>query len=871
MPSKMTLQFVSVLLFLLSIWTATTTRASDFLIFKEGKPAASILLPDNATDDLRMAVEVFRESLREGYSVELPLTQEGDGLNHIQLILEHRTPLTEDHTVVTFPSSQVMRITGGEAGVMRMLFVLLEDHAGVRFLYQGAPAGKDNRKRVYYPPLSQMAVPIKEYTHDSAFPLRRANDLTAKYFGVRGGGEENRRYYWGWQVQLGAKDRVQTGHALGSATNRHRKGRHANGIIFPIDMYADGSMTPPAEEAFPILKGKRFLPYKQPRSRVWFAHWQPCFTSQASEDEAVRNILAFMEKYPDTPSLSLSVNDNGNHCECADCLAMDGRTLNVLNLPDRSRSYYHWVNRVVNRVTQKHPDLLFGLIAYREVIMPPEEKLHRNVMVEITMDYQSTIDPQAREVRQGLIRQWNVKATYVSVYSYDVANWSWSLPRVYFQAMQEMIQYLHEHGGAGNNSEGAHYFTLSEGPRMYLYFKLLENPYLDRQVVIRDWCEAAVSKEAAGPLIEYFMFWENYWRIVAPTIDQFWDRKDATYLQRGHYSTYIYGIKPGDFAHCRKLMEEVVQKAGRHGTPDQKERAELLMTCFEWFEAAAQATSAQWINVDGEVASAEDAVSLLQDIPQAVKGHQRWREILTTTSDWIANTAVLANDRPGVVGFNMAWVLPWKDDARVKQALHDLSQDQALPGHLKRLAAVLADGEQAGLAPSIHDTFEDSAEGWAIGHPSYGDAVSSSQQATEGSKSLFCKIEHNNYAVEKKLPNLNKQADYFVTARLYIEATGDDAAQKDRTVAFSGTPMPVGWNVPVLKFSPGKWHVIQAYIPRSEQIDPDKLASQMGGVNSGQEIKDMLVGKLTLRLRNFAQSTHVYLDDVRVYELSDTQ
>lgn len=868
--TKTSLFFASILVMLLAC-AACVARGDSFLIFKDAKPSASIALPDNATDDLRIAVEVFRDTLREGYDVDLPLTQDGDGLNHIELVLEHRTPLTEDHTVVSFPSSQVMRITGGESGLMRTLFVLLEEHGGLRFLYQGAPAGKDAHRRVHYPPLQQLAIPMKEFTHDSAFPLRRATIKTAKYFGVRGGGAENRRYFWNWQMQLGAKDRMITLHALGSASNRHRAGRHVLGIIFPIDHYVDGSMTPPADEAFPILKGKRFLPYKQPQGRAWHAHWQPCFTSQASEDEAVKNILAFMEKYPDTPSLSLSVNDNGSHCECATCMAMDGNRINVMSLPDRSPSYYQWVNRVVTRVADKYPDLMFGVIAYREVIVPPAHKLHPNIMVEITMDYQSTIDEEAKAVRQSFIREWNEKAKNVSVYSYDVANWSWSLPRVYFQAMQEMIQYLHEHGGAGNFSEGAHYFTLTEGPRMYLYFKLLENPYIDRQAVIRDWCEAAVSKEAAGPLVDYFMFWENYWRTVAPTIGQFWDRKDATYLQRGHFSTYVYGVKPGDFAHCRKLMEEVVEQANLHGTPAQKERAKLLMTCFEWFEAAADATSAQWIDVNGDVVNAVDAAALINDIPKAVKGHQRWREILTTTSDWIAANQVLANDRPGVVGFNLSWVFPWAGDAKVQQALHDLAAEESLPKHLKQLASLLADEKNSGNSPVIHDRFENSNDGWDIAHPTYGGVTSSTQQASEGSKALLCQIEHNNYAVERKLPGLSKQSDYFITARIYIDAP-QDAADTQGTVTFSGSPLPVGWNTPVLTLAPGQWHVIQAYIPRSADVDPDKLASELGGVNSGQEIKDMLAGRLLLRLRNFDKAgSKVYLDDVRVHELSDAR
>lgn len=873
MQMRLSTLFMFLLALVLSSGHAAHADADDFLIFKDARPTASITLPANATDDLRMVVEIFRQTIRAGYAVDIPLTQPGDGLNHLQLVLQKRTPLTEDRTTIDFPSENLMRIAGGESGLMRTLFVLLEDHAGVRFLYQGLPMySADNLpddlyKRMHFPSLTQLAIPRRPFTHDSAFPLKRSTIKTNRYFGVRGGGQEQRRYFWNWQMQLGAKDRVDTLHGLGAANNRHRAGRHNDGMIFPIDLYADGTMTPPPDEAFPILDGIRYLPYKQPPGRAWRAHWQPCFTSQAAEDEAVKNILATMEKYPETTSMTLSVNDNGNHCQCPTCMAMDGRSLNSLNMPNRSTSYYHWVNRVVTRVTKQHPDLMFGLIAYREVITPPAQKLHPNVTVEITMDYQSTIDPAVKASRQALIAQWNEKATNLSVYSYDVANWSWSLPRVYFQQMQEMLQYLHEHGGKGNFSEGAHYFTLSEGPRMYLYFKLLEDPYLDRQAVIQDWCEAAVGKQAATPLVAYFMFWENYWRTTAPSIDQFWDRSDATYLQRGHFATYIYGVKPGDFDHCRELMQQVVTLASEHGTPGQQHRAKLLMTCFEWYEAAANAASAQWVGVNGQVDSATHAVSLLNDIPRAVAGHARWREILETTDEWIASDAILRNERPGVVGFNMALVFPWTQDPQVQDALTRLADQPSLPAHLKRLAMLLRD-QQASSAPAMHDDYENGAQGWDIAHPTYGSASSSKLHAASGDSSLQCNIEHANYAVEKKLPRLDKQSDYLITARIYLEPAGDHA---DGTVTFTGSPLPVGWSEPALKLQPGQWHRIHAYIPRSAEIDPDRMAAQMGGVSSNQDIRDMLTGRLRLRLRNFEKGSKAYLDDVRVYDLSQVK
>lgn len=848
------------------------SASAGVVIFREGQPMAAIAAPDDAHKDLGIAVEQFRAMVLEGYGVRLPETPNANVPYRIELVDERLPMLENDRAVIDFPDDHTLRIRGGRHGLIRALFGLMEEHAGVRYLYQGAfTSGAEQRRRTHYPALETLAIPRVSTERAVAFPLGRSSFITGSYFGSRDSGPEFRRYFWSWEARLGAKPPVSIHHNLGAFATRHREGRHDRGIVFPIDRYVERGEYPP-DEVFPILRGERFLPYREPESRIWRAHWQPCFTARETEEEAVRNILAFLDAHPDTESISLSTNDNGGHCECPDCLAMDDYDqANTMGMSDRSTSYYHWVNAVVERIVEIHPHLRFGLIAYRETFDPPDFDLHPSVSVILTLDFQPTLDPSIRRQRQETIRAWSQRASHVGFWAYDVGWFNYSLPRAYYREHQEMIQFFHEHNGTTAFAENAGYFTLPEGPNTYAYFKLLEDPYLDREALLLDWCAAAVGEDGAPHLRDYYRFWEEYWRTRATQVDQFWGRRGAHYLQRGHFATYMYGIEPGDREHLRGRMEAAHHAAMTSGTAGQRERADLLMQLFEWHEAAIVSTSAEWIDPDGVVPDAQAAVALLRRIPAAADAARRWREIPANMPDWIASNMILEGrrDRPGVVGFNMAAVAPYRDDPAVRAELDGIAADNTLPGEVRRLAVVLLDEDtpeatsglllRESVAPNATPAWEARAV--------HGACEIVARDDTDRGGAVAMRIEHGNYAAFRDLPGLTPGTDAFAIVRVYIPEANDGPPG---TVEFWGQPSHLGWNVPTHTLEPGKWHELYAYLPRSERLDAralEQMATELGGLAEGDHVEELVRSRLMLRLRGFARGSTVLLDAVRVYAL----
>jgi len=172
--------------------------------------------------------------------------------------------------------------------------------------------------------------------------------------------------------------------------------------------------------------------------------------------------------------------------------------------------------------------------------------------------------------------------------------------------MQEIVRFYHKHGALAAISE-RDYNNATEGPKIYLLMKLWENPDLDMEATLLDWCEAAVGPEAAPHLCGYYAFWEDFWREKAIHTKWWKSSKKSVYLSMGKFLSYMYALEPGDMEQCRGLMERVVELAEAHGAEDQRRRARLLLAGFEWYEACAVASGAEYFAADGTVPNAAAA------------------------------------------------------------------------------------------------------------------------------------------------------------------------------------------------------------------------------------------------------------------------
>jgi len=150
-----------------------------------------------------------------------------------------------------------------------------------------------------------------------------------------------------------------------------------------------------------------------------------CWANPAVSDAVADSIIARLDaRY--TPTISLSPDDGAKFCECAKCKALDAgdwdTTMNEMSITDR---YVHFCNRIAERVVKKHPNVLFGFLAYVQYTRPPvRENVHPNLVPEIApITYcraHSMIDPtcESRQKILPIVEGWGKKAKRVAYYNY---------------------------------------------------------------------------------------------------------------------------------------------------------------------------------------------------------------------------------------------------------------------------------------------------------------------------------------------------------------------------------------------------------------------------------------------------------------------
>ena len=211
---------------------------------------------------------------------------------------------------------------------------ILEKYVGVRWLFP-------EECGLSFLPVAKIAIPRKPETFAPSFNIKRFVERTIP----------------DWYPKAYYKNTLEMNHLLLK-------------YVFPMEKYGKDAWP---TSIMPILNGKKLLapPEKTPNSS-----WQPCYTHPDTLRIAVENILEYLDRHPDSKSISLIQNDCYGACECEVCLAANnGDQYNNTN------TYFRWANAVAEAVSQKYPDVMFTTAGYVLTKTPPPFKLHKNIAV----------------------------------------------------------------------------------------------------------------------------------------------------------------------------------------------------------------------------------------------------------------------------------------------------------------------------------------------------------------------------------------------------------------------------------------------------------------------------------------------------------
>lgn len=816
--------------------TLSVAEAADICLVRDGRPLATIVVPADAGEQLRSAVEVLAGCLQEASGATVLIVDEPDlqAAPTDPLVLVGRTKLWpirfpegfDDDGFVIAAAGRAVAICGpNDWGTEFGVYDFLERYVGVRWLMPGE--------------------------HGTDIPA-------AKTISIPAGRVEDQPVFFS-RLCSGLKGDVQTQWARRNRMHGRVSFHHNLLHLFPVSEYGD---THP--EFYPLWRGYNLT--DEPGERIIPTSasdegWQPCLTAPGSVDEAARNIIRFFDENPTATSYSLGMNDSTRFCACPGCLARLSGEKNYLNSLDYSDLYYDWCNQIIERVLKVHPDKWFGCLAYHNVASPPRQvKVHPRLVPYVTYDRMKWIDPEIRSAGEAVTRQWQQAVPTCAWYDYIYGS-PYCLPRVYFHQVQKYLTFGTETGVRALYAEL--YPNWGEGPKPYIQLKLWWNPRQDVDALLAEWYERCVGPEAAPYLGRYYAIWERFW--TKDILSSPWFTKQGQYLPFDS-ATYLGTVRREDILESRRLLDETL---ARCKTPAQRARAELLEMAFQYYEASAltylshtatateidteaQALAAIESGIEGMTATARRlhlALKVFPDDPvlahplalgrfPAVRGEDWGSGGLWSVADWVA-----------------------KGDNAVHRRIAELAagSETALVREQAALLLAVVGGKTEIVSPnhSFEEGSGDGATGWMFWRkpdtgeaPPIGTMKRSTDVAHHGEYSVLCDgMLRGAPVMTADFPGPGR---YAAVAWVYVPPGQQSMGTVELTLAPNGS-RSAGAGA-LMRLVPGKWTLMAA-----EATVPARLR--------GRDVESITIMPI---INGFdSDAGKVYFDEVALHRLPD--
>ena len=689
------------------------------------------------------------------------------GANRIVFEVEARTLADEDDWSVSFPDAATMKIVGSKMSCRWALNRIVEDW-GVVFCQPG-PYG------THYP--RKKSLSCDRAARKGTAALRLSRDLYIEDPG--------------WLRSLGCKtlgDRNFFGHSLYA--------------VFPLSKYGK---EPWVGELMPERKGRRVKPGNA------YSGWQPCWASEKGRAEAVKNICAKLRREPGRKVFSLSVNDVEGYCECEKCRELNGGSFSRQskfgrNYKSHSESYYKWVNAVAEGVQKEFPDVWFGVLAYCGTIDPPSFKLNPHVVPFLCCETYQMLDAKVAADREALFAAWSEKAEAFGLWDYAYGCRAYQAPRMYLKttadyfALRKKYPKLQAFFMEGDTFVG-------EGPKRYLYGKLISDPGCDASAELDRWYSACCGEAAASDLKEYYGIWERFFcgKDVRSSI---WYRRGlgSVYMDFDQ-RTYVFAVKEDDVRRAGELVKRICASAERHGDADQKARARDISMWHDLYEARLMSGGAGLTRPDGSFSGPGDAVRFLDRLTSLCTWTRNVKKLTRKVVDArLAKggddgrlrhhcSGLLERSRRNV---NIIWLLnetaAYRDDPAVRAAIRRAVESPLLDLDIRSaLVGLLSVDHAPNLLRPEGLSVEDELKLWKV----VDNGVEAADRGVSefgGRATAFVNAKGGWPAAVRVVPEIDPTCDYLFRARIVNESSATITPRILCSTAYPGTYASMGGN-----------------------------------------------------------------------------
>lgn len=437
------------LLILLAVATlGACTSKNELAIIKNGRSNYEIRIKDQAC---QQAAKQLQHYLEKASSVKLPIVMESDAApSSPAIVIYTNTGLPQAHSISIQTEGKNLLISGGDSqSTGYAVYEFLEQYVGCRWFspsVEQVPSSSTISlalpvNLVYTPEITTRTVHSRLFYEDHAFADHQK--VTTEAF-----------------PSYVPEGRVHTFHRFVPELSFYDK--HP-------EYYA--------------LRGKKRLPT------------QLCLTNQEVLKIVIDSVQVWFDRYPDAQVISVSQNDNTQHCQCENCQKID----------EEEGSPSGSMIRFVNAVAQAFPDKTISTLAYQYTRKPCKTKPLDNVLVtlcSIECDRSAPIEEKCSDFAEDLIG-WKQLTDHIRIWDYTTQFTNFLAPFPNMNTLQPNIQFFRDNHATWIFEQHSHNPSELFELRSYVTAKLLWNPDLDVEAIINEFMQGYY--EEAGPAIKKYI------------------------------------------------------------------------------------------------------------------------------------------------------------------------------------------------------------------------------------------------------------------------------------------------------------------------------------------------------------------------------
>lgn len=555
----------------------TAAVAQDLTIVENGRSDYQIVTGEQPTRVTRLAADELQHYLAEATGVTLPVVAQADpGLKQIYLGADAAPAefaidlngVADEGFIVRTVGENIALVgvdRGGSpaeipgtatptlTGTMNAVYDFLEEQVGVRWYWH-------DELGTIVPKTDRLVVPALNYSEEPRFIYR------ALPYGPQDESGQVASGMWGRRNRLGKS--ISTYHS-------HAFFRH-----LPIEEYA-----PEHPEYYALVDGRRM-------TRYYLSHHggQVCTTNPEVVNIFAEKCLDYF-RTSDRTMCSVSPNDGGGFCQCAECTALDpgewpegsGREGNPL-MADRMMTFY---NQIAEQTSAEFPDRYLGAYVYSYYAMPPERvKPHPNLALVLAINsaWRGGSENFWAEDRQ-MIDGWAAVHDYMFMYDiFYSSTASMGLPAPIVQHTMDYMRHIDDLGYQGGYLYiGPTWESL--GPGAYLMAKLLWDPEADAGAIVDDYYSDLYGA-AAEQVRQYDELIEEQW-VKGRAMELGEPSPEAAYFIEKAGASTAYGMLlyawQSVLDDARALLDAALAAAD---SDDDRARVQRVVDQFEFAEAS---------------------------------------------------------------------------------------------------------------------------------------------------------------------------------------------------------------------------------------------------------------------------------------------